>query len=340
MMSTEVAAPAASALSLRERLAGVEQAIFVLGITVVLGVVGALSTSGFVDAGNFATLLRLSSAFGILALAQAVVILGKGLDLSLVGVALGCGQATVAMMASGVAEWHAIGLMVLLALAIGLINGLLIAYAEIPALFVTLATGMLAIGVINILVMDQNYYALGPDTMLGGFARGEIVGLPRPIVIAALVFASVSLALRFTSLGRLIRAMGDNFETARSTGVPVRPLQVLTYLTSALLALVAGYVTVSIQGSVQTATSSFHPLLFTALTVAVIGGISLSGGRGSVAGVLAGTVFVAVLNNLLILRNLSAPAQEMTRGCVLIVAIFLDAWLHPRDEETAKTGEL
>jgi ribose transport system permease protein len=109
---------------------------------------------------------------------------------------------------------------------------------------------------------------------------------------------------------------------------------------SALLAVLAGYTTVAVQGSVQTTVTSFDPLLFTALTVVVIGGVSLSGGRGTLLGVLAGVLFVGVLNNLLILRGLSAPLQDLVRGGVLVAAIALDAWLHPRDEETARTDEL
>jgi ribose transport system permease protein len=109
---------------------------------------------------------------------------------------------------------------------------------------------------------------------------------------------------------------------------------------SALLAAVAGYVTVSIQGSVQTTITSFDPILFTALTVVVIGGVSLSGGRGTILGVLAGAIFVGILNNLLVLHGLSTAVQDLIRGAVLISAIAFDAWLHPRNEETEKSGEL
>jgi ribose transport system permease protein len=324
----------------RERIADVEQGVLVIGLSVVMCVVGALLLNGFATSGNFETLLRQSAAFGILALAQSVVILGKGIDLSIAGVALGCGQATVALADAGMPEGQAIILMSLVAVGVGLINGYLIAYVDVPALFVTLATGMLVVGGVSIFILKANYYALPANSALLRFARGTVFMVPRPIIIAAAAFVLVGLALRYTSAGKLIRAMGDNFESARSMGAPVRPLQVLTYVVSALLALLAGYLTISIQGSVQAATSAFHPLLFTALTVAVIGGVSLAGGRGSIFGVLAGTVFVAILNNVLILLNLSAPAQDLTRGLVLIGAIFLDAWLHPRDEETAKSGDL
>jgi ribose transport system permease protein len=339
-MTTSTAAAPTPRPSLRDQLGRSEQAYFVLGITAALCVVGAATTPGFLTAGNFASLLRLSAAFGILAVGVALVILGKGIDLSIAGVALGCAQATLALMSSGMPQWQAIAIAAAAALIIGLVNGVLVAYVEVPSLFVTLATGLLVIGGVDMLLLDSNYYALPGGSWIAELSNGSVLGVPRPIIIAAAVFVLAWLFVTYTSAGRLIRAMGDNFATARATGAPVRPLQVLTYVISALLALLAGYLTVSIQGSVQTTATSFDPLLFTALTATVIGGISLAGGRGSILGVLAGSLFIGVLNNLLVLHGLTSAVQDLIRGGVLIAAIALDSWLHPRDEETAKSGEL
>ncbi|MER6667228.1 ABC transporter permease [Amycolatopsis japonica] len=326
--------------SLRARLGGYDQTYPVLAITVLLALAGGLTTANFLSTGNFASILNLSAAFGILAIGQAIVILGKGLDLSVAGIGLGCAQATLAFIDRGMPEWQAIALMTALALAIGLVNGILVALFEVPALFVTLATGMLAIGGIDILFLTENVYGVPPASFLAELSGGSVFGVPRPVLIAGAVFLLAWLFVSYTSPGRLIRAMGDNFATARSTGAPVRPLQMLTYVLSALLAALAGYVTVSLQGSVQTTVTSFAPILFTALTVVVIGGVSLSGGRGTILGVLAGALFVGVLNNLLVLHGLSTAVQDLIRGGVLAAAIAFDAWLHPRNDETEKSGEL
>ncbi|MCP2288830.1 ABC transporter permease [Nocardia amikacinitolerans] len=326
--------------SLRALLGRSEQAYFVLGSTALLCAVGAATTPGFLTAGNFASLLRLSAAFGILAVGAAIVILGKGIDLSIAGVALGCAQATLALIAGGMPEEQAIAIAAGIAKLVGVVNGVLVAYVEVPALFVTLATGLLVIGGVDVFLLDSNFYALPGESWIAELSNGAVLGVPRPVVLAALVFMAAWLFVTYTSAGRLFRAMGDNFATARATGAPVRPLQVGTYVLAALLALLAGYLTVSIQGSVQTTVTSFDPLLFTALTATVIGGISLAGGRGSILGVLAGSLFIGVLNNLLVLHGLTTAVQDLIRGGVLIVAIALDAWLHPRDEETAKSGEL
>lgn len=328
------------AVPLRARVAAFDQAFLVLGLTVLLVLVAGATTENFLTAGNLTSILNLSASFGILAIGAAIVILGKGLDLSVVGIGLGCAQATLAFMHNGTPEWRAIATMAGIALLIGLVNGVVIAYVEVPALFVTLATGMLAIGGIDILLLDQNVYGVPEGSLLASLSGAPVLGAPRPVLIAGVTFLLAWLFIAFTVPGRLIRALGDNPATARASGAPVRALQVLTYVASALLALLAGYVTVSIQGSVQTTVSSFDPILFTALTVVVIGGVSLAGGRGSILGVLAGALFVGVLNSVLVLHGLSSAVQDLIRGGVLIAAIGFDAWLHPRSEETAKSGEL
>ena len=339
-MTTATVAAEPSRVTLRGRLGGFDQAYLVLGITVLLALVGGATTTNFLTTGNLTSILSLSAAFGILAVGEAIVILGKGLDLSVAGIGLGCAQATLALMSTGMPEWQAIGLMVGLAVVIGLVNGVIIAFLNVPALFVTLATGMLVIGGIDILVLTQNVYSVPGSSLLAAIGGGSALGVPRPVIIAGSAFLIAWLFISYTSPGRLIRAMGDNFDTARASGAPVRPLQILTYVISALLAAVAGYVTVSIQGSVQTTITSFDPILFTALTVVVIGGVSLSGGRGTILGVLAGAIFVGILNNLLVLHGLSTAVQDLIRGAVLISAIAFDAWLHPRNEETERSGEL
>ncbi|AWK72921.1 hypothetical protein CBI38_16535 [Rhodococcus oxybenzonivorans] len=327
-------------VSLRARIGSFDQAYLVLAITVALVLVGGATTANFLTTGNLSTILNLSAAFGIMAVGQAIVVIGKGLDLSIAGIGLGCAQATLALMNQGWGQWEAVGAMILLAAFIGLVNGVIIAFVEVPALFVTLATGMLAIGGIGILILDQNVYTVPPDSVLAGLSVTAFWSIPRPVLIAAIIFLAAWLFLTFTTPGRLIRAMGDNFATARSSGAPVRPLQVLTYVVSALLAALAGFVAVAIQGSIQTTSSSFDPILFTALTVVVIGGVSLSGGRGTVLGVLAGALFVGILNSLLVMHGLSTAVQDLIRGAVLLGAIGFDAWLHPRNDETDKSGEL
>lgn len=333
------AGPTAARPSLRQRVSAVNHAYLVLAITVVLAVLGVLLTENFATRGNITSILGLSAAFGIMAVGEAIVVLGKGIDLSIAGVGLAGSQGVLALMHNGMNQWQAVFWMLLIAVGVGVVNGVLIAFVEVPALFATLATGMLALGGITMLLFTDNLYTV-PAGSFFSWINGEWFGVPRPIYIAAVVFLLAWLFISYTSPGALVRAMGDNPETARTSGAPVRPLVVMTYVISAVLALLAGLVTVAIQGSAQTATQSFAPILFTALTVVVIGGVSLSGGRGTILGVLCGALLVGVLDNLLTKFGLADAVKDLIRGGVLLAAIAFDAWLHPRNEETEKSGEL
>jgi ribose transport system permease protein len=327
---------------LRERLATVEQGTIVMGITLALILLGALTTRRFFTTGNLEVLILLSAALGIVAVGESIVILGKGVDLSVAALAAIAGQGAVELWGNrGFSEIEAVLLILVMALGMGFVNGWLVAYAEIPPLFATLGTWQLFNGVFKIKLLETENYILPRDSeFLHWLGRGEVLGIKTPIVVAGAVFLLARFFISSTSWGRLIRSMGDNPEAARLMGAPVRPLQVSTYVISAVLAALAGLVILGKDGGYSTAYGGGTDILFEAITVAVIGGVSLSGGRGSIFGVLAGTALVGVIVNLLTLNNLSLLQRNFTKGVVLILAVIADAWLHPRDEETAKSQDL
>jgi ribose transport system permease protein len=328
--------------SLRHRLAAIEQGTLVMGLTAILALVGVLTTRGFWTFGNFRVVLLLSSALGIVSVGQSIVILGKGVDLSVaVGAALAAQGSVELFTQRGFSEGQAVGLVLVMALGMGLFNGWLVAYAEVPALFATLGTMALFNGAIRVALLPTHLYQLPPESdIVRWMGRGAVLGIPSPIVLAAIVFVGAWLFITYTSPGRLIRAMGDNPEAARLMGAPIRPLQVSTYVISALLAAIAGLVIMGKDGGYSTIYGAGQDLLFESITVAVIGGVSLSGGKGSIFGVVSGAAFVAVIVNLLTLNNFGLLGRNFNRGLVLIVAVAADAWLHPRDEETAKSEDL
>ena len=143
-----------------------------------------------------------------------------------------------------------------------------------------------------------------------------------------------------TTYGRLLRAMGDSPAAARLTGIPVRPLIVMVFMGAALLAALAGFLQLGVSGGYSRAYGSSEDLMFNAITAAVIGGVSLTGGKGSMFGVLAGTAFISIFVNLMTLMNVDVVASVAIRGALLIGALALESWLHPRDEETAKSDDL
>jgi ribose transport system permease protein len=326
----------------REERRGVykpSQSTIVLGVTLALFAVLSLALPGFVTLGNLFTLARNISILGILALGMAVVVIGRGIDLSQIAV-LACSAAiAITLIDDNWPAFAAIGLGLLLSVAIGIANGYLVSVIEIPALFTTLASGLLVLGVTRALVVPHYQVFLQPGhdwlLKLGGTVAG---GLPVPVIAFAICAFLVHLFLSRTVIGRFIYAHGDNAQAARLSGMATRPLTMLEYAICSAIGYVGGIIMVG-------STSLMHlqiaesTLIFDVILVVVLGGVSLIGGRGNVASVIAGTLLIGVLLNAMTIMNLDIQTQDMIKGGVLLLAITLDSYIHPRDEETAKQGD-
>lgn len=341
--TSQRALPATSPVeALRRRLGSVDQGILIGAVTLALLVVGAFVVPGMFSWENYTSIARLGAPLGVLAVASAIVIIGKNVDLSVVAVVGIAAMGTVTFMTKfGWSQATAIAGVAAIALVVGVLNGWLVAYVGIPALFVTLGTWQLFEGVFNYTVARDDIYLLPPEaTFVAWIGRGDLLGIDVAILVMAAVFVAAWAALKYTSYGRMLRAMGDNPAAARLSGLPVRPMVVATFVIAALFACLVGLVFLGVTGSYSRAYAPGDQLLFNAITAAVIGGVSLTGGRGSIAGVLAGAAFISVFVNMMTLLDVSVVASSVIRGGILLGALALDAWLHPRDEETAKSDDL
>jgi ribose transport system permease protein len=270
---------------------------------------------------------------------MAVVVIGRGIDLSQIAT-LACSAAIcVTLINSGWPAFPAIGLGLLLSIAIGAANGFLVSVVEIPALFTTLASGLLVLGVTRALVVPhyQVFLQPGHDRLLklGGTVAG---GVPVPVIAFAICALVLHLFLSRTVLGRFIYAHGDNAQAARLSGMATRPLTMLEYGICSGIGYVGGVIMVGSTSlmHLQVAEST---MIFDVILVVVLGGVSLVGGRGNVVSVIAGTLLIGVLLNAMTIMNLDIQTQDMIKGAVLLLAIALDSYVHPRDEETAKQGD-
>jgi ribose transport system permease protein len=133
--------------------------------------------------------------------------------------------------------------------------------------------------------------------------------------------------------------MGDNPAAARLTGLPVRPLTVLIYAGSALFAFAAGLLMATAVGNVN-ARLADSMMVYDVILVVVIGGIGLSGGKGRVANVLAGTLLIGILLNGMTIMDLSFAVQNIIKSLVLLAAIVVDSIVNPRDEQTSQQGDI
>jgi ribose transport system permease protein len=321
-------------------LKNVKQETLVLATTLLIVVLCSFTVNGFMTFANISTLARSVSVLGILGVGMTVVVIGRGLDLSQVAVMAICAAWSLKLLGLGYGLYVSLGLGLGLSILVGVFNGYAISIIGIPALFTTLATGTMFYGIGRWLMLDGIITYVPPDDqILVVLGQGDFMGIPVPLIAFAIVAVIGHFILSRTTSGRFVYAFGDNEETARLTGISVRVLVMQQYAFSAAVAFLAGLVTAGSVASINTLVFN-SSLIFDVLLVVVLGGISLSGGRGSIASVLVGTALIGTLLNVMILMNIQGDVQNIVKSVVLLGAIALDRKLHPRDEETARQGDL
>lgn len=308
-------------------------------ITVAIFAVASVTLPGFFSPDNLVAIVRSISVLGILALGMAVIIIGRGIDLSMVAIMAMSVAWYLQMLNDGMGEWRALALVLAGVLVIGLANGFLVAYAEVPAIFVTLASASFVFGLVRSQMIGSDAVPVPAGHWLGHLGGMRLADVPVEVyVFAALAFATF-LFLRFTKWGRYVYYAGDNPAAARNIGMPVRPMMVLRYVLSALIAFVAGLLTAGSLQSMNTRVVN-STQLYDIVLVAVIGGIGLSGGKGGVRNVLIGAALIGILLNAMTILDIPLLYQNLIKSAILLIAIIVDGVLNPRDEQTAQQGDI
>jgi ribose transport system permease protein len=311
----------------------------VAAIVIILLIVFSLALPGFATTRNILGLIRSISILGILGLGMGLIVISRSIDLSEIAL-MACpwGVALIANQHGLPPFWTAV-LALVIAVAVGCINGVMVAFVEAPALFVTLATTLVVYGASYWIAPVYVVYAPQDAHALLFAGRGSLFGIPMPII----VFAAAALVMHFflsrTSTGRFIYAQGDNPEAARLSGIALRPLTMLEHMLVAMFGWLAGLVWIGQTGNMQTNIVIIGTQIFDVILVVVLGGISLVGGRGGVFSVIVGCALIGTLLNAFTIMDVNTEVQNIIRGVVLLIAIIVDNWLHPRDEETARQGD-
>ncbi|WP_340109727.1 ABC transporter permease [Pikeienuella sp. HZG-20] len=300
----------------------------------------AVGLEGFASVGNLLTLVRSVSVLGILGLGMAIVVIGRGIDLAMIA-ALAVPSALVLTMAgSGYPPVVALLAGLLFAIAVGAVNGALIAYAEIPALFTTLAVGIGLAGIGQSGLFEYEIVSWPAELdVIAWIGRGALFGVPYSILAFLGAALAAHVFLKKTRLGIFIYAIGDNPAAARNSGIPVRPIIILQYCLSASIALFAGLVLSASSSNMDTRIFNLT-WIYDVILVVVLGGIGLSGGRGGVANVIVGTLLIGTIVNGMTILSVSFEAQNLIKGVVLLGALLLDSIVNPRNEETAQQGDI
>jgi simple sugar transport system permease protein len=290
--------------------------------------VGALTNDAFLLPANWITILQQSSVLALLVLAESLVLISGKFDLSLestVGLAPMIGAWLVSATSLGgsglmLNPLVAIAATLAVGVAIGVINGFLIVRLGLNAFIVTLSMLILLRGITLGLTSGQTLYDLPvPFTYLGSAVW---LAIPSSVWIAGALFAVGWVFMRYHRYGRAIYAIGGNAAAARAAGIRVERVTWVVFVVASALAALAGLLLSGRLGAVTAQQGS--NLIFTTFAAAVIGGISLNGGKGSLVGALAGVLLLGIVTNILTLSQIASFWIDATFGAIILVAQSLN----------------
>lgn len=289
-------------------------------IMIALIAILAILSPFFFTANNLITVALQTAVVGILAIAQLMVIIARGIDLS-VGASMALASVIAAMMmTAGVPIAICLLTALVVGAAVGYLNGLIITVMRVPPFIATLGTLGIARGV-ALVVTDGLPVSFLPQS-ISWFGRGSILGLPVPVVTLILVAIIVHLILSYTRFGLYTYAIGNNLEATRLSGINTNKYTRNIYTAAGLLTGLAGILLVGRLGSAQPTAGVGYEL--NAIAAAVIGGASLMGGIGTVSGAVIGALIMGILSNGFTLLGISSFYQEIALGVVVILAVYLD----------------
>jgi len=288
----------------------------------VLCVVAAAISPHFLQVANLLNVLRQIALFGIISIGMTFVILTRGIDLS-VGAIVGVVAVACALLLSGgYPIWLTVTAGLALGAAFGAVNGLGVTLGRVPAFIMTLGMMVMARGLAMTLA-DGQPVSLGPaSSAFYWLGRGFLLGVPVPVWAFALIALCAFYVLRHTPYGRQIYAVGSNAEAARLAGINVRAVVFSVYVISGALSAVTALIFVS-RLTVGEPTAGTG-LELEAIAIAVIGGTSLFGGEGGVAGTMIGAAILAVLANVLNLVGVSPFTQQIIKGAIIVGAVLFE----------------
>ena len=332
-MGGEARAPddaAARAAARKQNLHTIIQVVGMLPVLILICIGFEFATGKFLTGRNISIVMQQASINIVLATGLTFVILTGGIDLA-VGSVLAVSAVTAVSMSLGPASALAIPAALLVGLALGAVNGSLIAFFRLPAFIVTLGA-MTAVRGLSRLAADDTtvFNAALPFAWIG---NSHLFGIPWMVVIALAVVAVSWFILRRTVLGVWIYGVGGNPDAARLSGIKVWAVLMFVYCMSGLLAGLAGVMSAARTLSANGAQLGMGYEL-DAIAAVILGGTSFVGGIGTIFGTLVGALIIAVLSNGLILMNVSEVWQLIIKGLVIVGAVALDRY---RNKGSART---
>jgi ribose transport system permease protein len=294
-----------------------------LSAMILVALLVAASTTNFLAWGNLSNLILQVSIVAIVAIGSTIVIFTGGIDLS--------PGSMIALMtvvfASAIKLWGVpfpIAILLVLAIGIGLgaLNGALAAYVRIPSFIVTLAGLSMFRGLA--FMFNNGSPVFQVSALLEPMFYGRLAGIPLPLFYLAVLYALAFWFLRWTAIGRSIYAVGGNPNAARLSGIDVRRIQLVAFTIAGLAAAIGA---ILMAARLNSGSPNYGVgLELSAIAAAVIGGASLSGGRGNILNTVIGAMTIVIVQNGLNLNAVPTSAQNVITGAIILLAVGIDMW--------------
>jgi ribose transport system permease protein len=293
----------------------------VMFILVILMVLFSFSSPYFLTVRNLTNIVTQNTYFIIVAIGLSFVMIGGGIDLSvgyqmsLVGVVT-----AMCMMVYHLPVWLSVTIGILLGTFLGFFNGFIVTNIKVFPLIVTIATSTVFQGISYIVSQAKTFRGYPAEFLF--FTKGKVLGMPFDVFLTILIVLFASFIYLKTSFGWNVLALGGNEEAARLAGIKTKAMKISVYTICGFFTAIATMVMIS---KANTTNSMFGPgTEFTALTAAIVGGISFMGGEGNMLGLVTGVFILAVLGNGMQLAGWGTYAQYIVKGIILLGAVSFD----------------
>ena len=292
-----------------------------LALLLIVAIITVINPS-FMTSTNILNVLRQVSISALIAFGMTFVILTGGIDLSVGSTLALTGAVAATMLASGFDPILTIFITLILGAILGAINGVIIAKGKVAPFIATLATMTIYRGLTLVYTEGRPVSGLGDSISFQMMGKGYFFGIPVPVVTMILAFFALWFILHKTTFGRRIYAVGGNEGASRLSGINTDRVKIMVYSLTGMLASLSAIILTSRLNSAQPTAGTSYEL--DAIAAVVLGGTSLTGGKGWIFGTLVGALIIGVLNNGLNLIGVSSFFQQVVKGVVILIAVLID----------------
>lgn len=290
-------------------------------VLLALFIISWIANKNFITPGNLKNVANQISVGTILAFGQTILVISGMIDLSSGSVLALAGVLSVSTYVSTGSLLLSFVVAIVVSVACNILNGLMITKFKTPPFIATLAMMTMARGAALLYTKGQNIYQIGKYTVFG---QGSSFGIPNPIIFLVITLVVTWYILKNTVFGRSIYAVGGNEEAANASGIDVNKVKMRAYIINGIFVGIAGIIFMSrVNGGMPNGAIGYE---FKALTAAVIGGTSFTGGVGTASGTLAGAFIVGFLDNIMVMVGVDSYVQQIVRGAIIALAVIYDIW--------------